>query len=289
MKIYRLALITALSVFCSSHIANAKCSADFKRMALSKEMKGCEFVQIESPLIDLSGFNFESVRFINSVLDNAKMTDSKFADFQLYNGSAQGADFSKSEFFTMTLRLSEKRLNAFEDVDLRGANFSNTTFGSEANWSMGLGNILKEPFSGSNISGANFSGAYFASSGTFNSVIAVKSNFNQSNFAIGGEIYGSDFSGSSFVDADLSEVDSRRSLFVDSDFTEADLSSSDFSDADFSKAKFINADLTEANLSKANLSGADLTGANLTGAILTEANLCNATAPDGAILFIGCE
>lgn len=273
----------------SSVSALERCTLDFGVIALTKTIDNCDFNNINAQLSNLSGFSFSNGSFSDSKFDGASIKGATFNDFQFYDSFFQGADFSNTKFSTRTTMFSSDRVSAFLRSDLRGANFSNARFGSSFDWSSGMGDILIEQFVRSNLSGANFSGAYFASIGTFNTVTAIRANFDRTDFFVQGGIIDSDFSQSSFQGADLSSVVSRNSKFIDSNFTNADLRSSKFSGADFSGSIFVNANLSQINLSGANLSDADLSGANLSGAKLDGANLCNAIGPDGTMLFVGCE
>ena len=98
----------------------------------------------------------------------------------------------------------------------------------------------------------------------------------------------SDLSNTNFQGSNLSGSQLHKSQFDGSDFSSASLYGANMSGSSFKGANFSGAILVGANLSNADFSNADFTGANLEDVTLKGANLCEATAPSGELLFIGC-
>jgi len=218
-----------------------------------------------------------------------------FLDSDLRGSSMNGAKFLSPKFQTnfkrsgvlgiLATKLTGVRAKGvstdgglmFVKSDARKIDFSGLQFiGTRNRYNYFF--VVESDWSGANVSNSML--RLFLKSSTF-----TNSNLSGSYIA---HIVASDLSNSKFLKGHLRKSLLQDSKFDGSDFSSADLSWANMSGSSFKGANFSGADLAGANLSNTDLSNTNFTGANLEDVNLKGANLCEATAPSGDLLFIGC-
>jgi len=219
-----------------------------------------------------------------------------FLDSDLRGSSMNGAKFLSPKFYTnfkrsgvlgiLATKLTGVRAKGastdgglmFVKSDARKIDFSGLQFIGTRHPKLDYFFVVESDWSGANVSNSML--PLILKSSTF-----TNSNLSGSYIA---HIVASDLSNSKFLKGYLRQSQLQDSKFDGSDFSSADLSWANMSGSSFKGANFSGADLAGANLSNADFSNANFTGANLEDVNLEGANLCEATAPSGDLLFIGC-
>ncbi len=268
-------------------ILNANVSfaqTDLTAIQMTKSCSKCNLANQQLQMADFSRVSFREVIFDGANLQNANFNGSLILWSYFRNANLKAANFTQSRIG------NDGRAQLWNNADMRGAIFSNATFGAN-------------DFLSASLSGANFANSEFnsyvamglldgrtiqkltftkARVDFFTSRLLLTGRFKSANFdEFIGKIISFQKYNYSFKDYPILEM-------VETSFDKSMLKNSNFEDANLTASTFRNADLRGVNFRGADLTDVDLTGAKMDGADIFGAKLCNTTAPDGNIMFGGC-
>ena len=227
-------------------------------------------------------FEIDGILFLDSDLRGSTLNGSKFITPEFHT------NFKKSGVIgILATKLTGVRAKGsstdgglmFISSDAKKIDFSGLRFaGDSLHPKLSYFFVISSDWAGANVSRSQLP-LYLESSKFTNS------NLSESKISY---VFDSDLSNSSLRNSDLRKSTLKNSSFNNNDFSDANLSGANMSGSSFKGASFVGANLAGANLSNADFSDADFTNANLEDVNLQGTNLCEATGPDGNLLFIGC-
>jgi len=274
----------------ASSVASSPSKADdLTLMSMTRQCINCDLSGRDMTRVDFSGTRLEGVNFTGATLIDANFSRVRIRNTNFSEANLQRANFSGSNIDMLN------GLDLFPIIvaaDFRGANFD----GAEIVMGMRDTRLNGATFRGATMTfrgwrvdarNADFSQLRFPERARITIVSRVAGDINTIRSTM--YVEDSDLRDSNFSEARFSGGRFLRSDLRGVTFTNAGLRRADFSGSDLRNANFQGATLHSANFSNANLSGANLRGADLTEATLQGAIMCETIAPDGTMLFIGCD